>query len=102
MVDGSESNSAALAASLSPLSFFLVRILRLVDSSATAAAAAAAAGGDALTRNCAAPRSAHFITASRQLRQLSDAVAAAIDVLVRTGRRRSADYNRSTTSLRFR
>ena len=101
MVDGSESNSAALAASLSPLSFFLVRILRLVDSSATAAAAAAA-GGDALTRNCAAPRSAHFITASRQLRQLSDAVAAAIDVLVRTGRRRSADYNRSTTSLRFR
>ena len=100
MVDGSESNSAALAASLSPLSFFLVRILRLVDSSATAAAAAG--GGDALTRNCAAPRSAHFITASRQLRQLSDAVAAAIDVLVRTGRRRSADYNRSTTSLRFR
>jgi len=100
VVDGSESNSAALAASLSPLSFFLVRILRLVDSSATAAAAAG--GGDALTRNCAAPRSAHFITASRQLRQLSDAVAAAIDVLVRTGRRRSADYNRSTTSLRFR
>ena len=76
----------------------------MVDSSAAAASAAAAAGGggDALTRNCAAPRSAHFITASRQLRQLSDAVAAAIDVLVRTGRRRSADYNRSTTSLRFR